>query len=99
MSFIDIHVPGKIHVGPDTLSRKDTTVSLVNIAGHQEGAWDEAELESHIEHQVAATVPTPITWQQIREEVFKDKVMKLLADQISDGFPQDRKLLRLELRE
>ena len=49
MSFIDIHVPGKIHVGPDTLSRKDTTVSLVNIAGHQEGAWDEAELESHIE--------------------------------------------------
>ena len=49
MSIIDIHVPGKIHVGPDTLSRKDTTVSLVNIAGHQEGALDEAELESHIE--------------------------------------------------
>ena len=54
---------------------------------------------SHTSSAVAATVPTPITWQQIREEVFKDKVMKLLADQISDGFPQDRKLLRLELRE
>ena len=97
--FDIIHVPGKIHVGPDALSRKDTTVSLVNIAGHQGGAWDEAEFESQIEYQVAASVPTPITWQQIREEVSKDKVMRLLADQITDGFPPDRKLLRLELRE
>ena len=74
-------------------------IGPVCIAGHQEGAWDEAEFESQIEYQVAASVPTPITWQQIREEVSKDKVMRLLADQITDGFPPDRKLLRLELRE
>ena len=97
--FNIIHVPGKIHVGPDTLSRKDTAVSLVSISGDQEAAWDEVELESHIEHQVAASAPTPISWPQIREEASKDKVTRLLADQITDGFPPDRKLLRLELRE
>ena len=29
--FEIIHVPGKVHVGPDTLSRQEVTVSLVNI--------------------------------------------------------------------
>ena len=95
--FDIIHVPGKIHVGPDTLSRKETAICLVNGAGDQETSWDEVELESNIEHQVAAT--SPISWQQIRDEVSKDKVMGLLADQITEGFPPDRKLLRLELRE
>ena len=56
-------------------------------------------MELSIEHQIAAAVPAPISWQQIRDEVSRDKVMGLLADQISDGFPPDKKLLRLELRE
>ena len=95
--FDIIHVPGKIHVGPDTLSRKETSACLVDVVRDQEAAWDEREMESLIEHQVAAV--TPISWQQIREEVARDKVMRLLSDQIVQGFPPDRKLLRLELRE
>ena len=78
--FDIIHVPGKIHVGPDTLSRKETSACLVDVVRDQEAAWDEREMESLIEHQVAAV--TPISWQQIREEVARDKVMRLLSDQI-----------------
>lgn len=95
--FDIIHVPGKIHVGPDTLSRKETSTCLVDVVRDQEAAWDEREMETLIEHLVAAV--TTISWQQIREEVARDKVMRLLSDQIVEGFPPDRKLLRLELRE
>ena len=95
--FDIIHVPGKTHIGPDTLSRKEVTIALTNIAS-DETPWDETDMELIIEHQIAAAVPAPISWQQIREEVSRDKVMGLLADQISDGFPPDKKLLRLELR-
>ena len=48
---------------------------------------------------VAANMPHPITWEQLREAVAKDKVMTMLAEQVSSGFPPDKKLLRLELRE
>ena len=96
--FDIIHVPGKTHIGPDTLSRKEVTNALTNVAC-DETPWDESDMELSIEHQIAAAVPAPISWQQIREEVCRDKVMGLLADQISEGFPPDKKLLRLELRE
>ena len=56
-------------------------------------------LEAIIEAEVAANIPTPMTWQQIREEVARDKTMTMLAEQITEGFPPDKKLLRLELRE
>ena len=44
-------------------------------------------------------MPLPITWTQIRDAVESDKVLTMLADQISEGFPPDKKLLRHELRE
>ena len=56
-------------------------------------------MDARIEAQVAASIPKPITWEQIRDEVNRDKVMVMLSDQISDGWPPDKKLLRLELRE
>ena len=56
-------------------------------------------IEAIIEAQVASVTPAPLTWQQIRDEVSKDKVMSMLCDQIVDGFPDEKKLLRLELRE
>merc|ERR1712235_55882 len=59
----------------------------------------EDDMEATIEAQVAAVTPAPLTWQQIRDEVSKDKVMSMLCDQIVDGFPDEKKLLRLELRE
>ena len=59
----------------------------------------EDDMEATIEAQVAAVTPTPLTWQQIRDEFSKDKVMSMLCDQIVDGFPDEKKLLRLELRE
>ena len=60
---------------------------------------DATLLEAVLEAQVAANIPTPMTWQQIREEVARDKTMTMLAEQITEGFPPDKKLLRLELRE
>ena len=44
-------------------------------------------------------MPHPILWQKLRYVVAKDKVMTMLADQISTGFPPEKKLRRLELRE
>ena len=98
--FKVIHVAGKIHVGPDTLSRKEVSESVVNVFRVAEVSSDsDMDIEADIEAQVAANVPTPLTWQQIRDEVSKDKIMTMLANQITDGFPPDKKLLRLELRE
>ena len=57
------------------------------------------DLEAGLEAMVAAAIPHPITWQQLRDAVAKDKVMTMLSEQISSGFPPDKKLLRLELRE
>ena len=57
------------------------------------------EIEATIEAQVASNVPAPITCQQVHDEVSKDRIMVMLADQITEGFPLDKKLLRLELRE
>ena len=96
--FDIIHVPGKTHIGPDTLSRKEVTNCLVNI-DCDETPWDETDMELSIESQVAAAVPAPISWQQIRDEISQDKTSGLLLDQICDGFPPDKKLLRTELRE
>ena len=48
---------------------------------------------------VAASMPEPITWGRLRDHSAKDPVMEMLCDQISNGFPPDKKLLRLELRE
>ena len=83
------HAPGKIHVGPDTLSRKDVTACLVNIfhSSYTE-TWDTEELESRLEAEVAAIMPQQISWQQVRETVAKDKVLTMLADQVTEGFPQ-----------
>ena len=102
--FKVIHVPGKIHVGPDTLSRKEVSQArLAMFSDNKEtvamASSDEDNIDLVIEAQVAANIPAPVTWMQIRDEVSKDKIMSMLSNQISEGFPPDKKLLRLELRE
>mgnify|MGYP003334138174 CR=1 FL=1 len=112
--FDTIHVAGKIHVGPDTLSRKEVANVIASLSPDMaeepaetsdatlcgaETNCDATLLEAVLEAQVAANIPTPMTWQQIREEVARDKTMTMLAEQITEGFPPDKKLLRLELRE
>ena len=94
-----IHVPGKIHVGPDTLSRKEVSMALISVARDLDDNLDCTEMELSIENQIAVNMPSPISWQEVREAVSKDKLMHMLSDQISNGFPPDKKLLRLELRE
>ena len=101
--FKVIHVAGKIHVGPDTLSRKEITACMVDFFSDNRDSVamisEDSDIEAGIEAQVAANIPTPLTWQQIRDEVSRDKIMTMLADQITEGFPPDKRLLRLELRE
>ena len=69
-------------------------VALIDISKNSDSSWDCSELELGIESQIAATMPNPITWQEIRDAVSKDKLMNMLADQISDGFPPDKKTLK-----
>ena len=97
--FSIIHIPGKLHIGPDTMSRKEVTVAMVNMMGSSPDHSDCAERELYVESMVAANMPQPITWTRLRDHTAKDLVMKMLCDQISSGFPPDKKLLRLELRE
>ena len=55
--FDIIHVPGKIHMGPDTLSRQETTVALVNMlptGSNDTTEWDStAEFEAEMAAQAA----------------------------------------------
>ena len=95
--FKVVHVPGRIHVGPDTLSRREVMEATVGVFG--DVTSNEDSMEATIEAQVASNIPTPMTWQQVREEVSRDKIMTMLSDQITEGFLPDRKLVRLELRE
>ena len=97
--FSIIHIPGKLHIGPDTMSRKEISVALVNMMGCKEDPAACLERELVIENMVAANMPEPITWGRLRDNAAKDPVMEMLCGQISNGFPPDKKLLRLELRE
>ena len=47
-NFEIIHVPGKIHVGPDTLSRQEMTVAMVDMLATEDTAsWSSTmELEA-----------------------------------------------------
>ena len=94
--FKIMHVPGKIHIGPDTLSRKDISAALIELSSQNENLWDSTELELSIESQIATSMPHPISWQEMRNAVSGDDILKMLVDQITDGFPPDKKLLRLD---
>ena len=64
-----IHVPGKIHVGPDTLSRKEVSMALICVANDLDDNLDCTEMELSMENQIAITMPSPISWQEVREAV------------------------------
>ena len=96
-----IHVPGVRNCGPDFLSRKKTQVAMVEMFSVSDSRLEEAtamELESWVEHRVAANVTGPVTWEQIKDAVQVDETMQLLSSQVTDGFPPEKKLLREELR-
>ena len=57
------------------------------------------DFEAGLEALVAVKVPQPISWSQLRDAVSQDKIMMMLADQVASGFPPDKNLLRIELRE
>ena len=97
--FSIMHIPGKIHIGPDTLSRREVIACLVAVIGAKCDSSDWVDRELMIESVAAAQMPTPISWSRLRDCVNKDHTMKLLCDQIVEGFPPEKKLLRLELRE
>ena len=79
--FEIIHVPGKIHIGPDTLSRKEVAVAMVNLfAKDDEDHWERTgDIEAGIEAMVAATMPQPISWSQLRDDVANDSTMTMLS--------------------
>ena len=85
--FSIIHIPGKFHIGPDTMSRRDVIAALVSVMSYIEDQSACMERELIIENTVAANIPHPISWLKLRDHVGKDPVMKLLCDQISTGFP------------
>ena len=97
--FSIMHIQGKIHIGPDTLSRREVTACLVAMIGAHETNSDWIQRELYRESVAAAKMPTPISWERLRDCVSRDQTMKMLCDQIVEGFPPEKKLLRLELRE
>ena len=54
-----MHIPGKIHIGPDTMSRREVMASLVSVldVNEQHESWIDRELV--IESIAAANMPTP----------------------------------------
>ena len=79
----------KYILGQITLSRKEVTAALVNLlANTNKNCWEQSrELDASLEVMVAAAMPHPISWQKLRNAVSKDKVLTMLADQISTGSP------------
>merc|ERR1711994_61162 len=119
--FDMLHVPGRVHLGPDTLSRKEVASIIVNMIGDTDEEEEFREerilssatvstLESMIEAETAAAFlgmndnihngAVPITWEQLKHEVGKDKISSMLCNQIKDGFPEhdDKKKMRPEVQ-
>ena len=92
------HVLGRIHMGPDALSRKEVSKVMVAMLGSLAEVAED-DIDTVIKAQVAANMLALITWGQVRDEVAKDKVSIMLCSQIADGFPTEKKLLREELQE
>ena len=93
--FNIIHIPGKCHVGPDTMSRKEVMVALVNLMSNHEDDNESVDREVKIESLVAANFTHSISWQTLRDHVNRDDTMNMLTNQIIDGFPPEKKLLRV----
>ena len=55
------HIPGKIHIGPDTMSRRDVMAGLVSVMNTNEDNKEWIERELVIESVAAANMPKPIT--------------------------------------
>ena len=81
------------------MSRKDVMAALVNMMEVSDNGNECMKRELYIEYSVSANMIQPISWQQLRDHVSRDNTMKMLCDQISGGFPPEKKLLREELRE
>ena len=62
-----------------------------------EAADSDKDMETVVEAEVATNIPHPISWEQVRDEVAKDKVMFMLVQQITEGFPPEKKLARQDL--
>ena len=77
-----IHVPGKIHFGRDTLSRREVTAALIHLVedSKEDSRERTRDMEAGLEAMVASAMPNPISWQQLREAVGRDKTMTLLAE-------------------
>ena len=104
-----VHVPGKIHFGPDVLSRQESVdeepvASVGCLLEEYRDHPDEAEELRSMEIELvagqvaAAAVPEPLSWDMVRNEGRRDKTTMSLIQQIRDGFPPSRKIVPEHLR-
>ena len=99
------HVPGVKNVIPDLMSRQVKEVNQVEALAVIR--WEpEAEdrdrtelLEDTMRQVVASASPEPLSVGDIKEAMQDNIQLQLLVTQIEVGFPEERKLLRVELKD
>ena len=97
--FDIVYVPVIIHIGPDTMSRKEVVATLASIMDDNVIDSKTIERELQFEYMAASNIPKPISWKKLRNHVGSDNKLKMLCDQICSGFTPVKKLLRMELME
>ena len=89
-----IHVPGKAHIIPDTLSRYPST--KLDKEGNENDL--EAGLVSSIMASLTVDERRAVTWEEIVEAARTDEVCILLIEVIQNGFPENREELHTSIR-
>ena len=101
--FQVIHVPGVVNSGPDALSRRSAGSSEVatvyRVNPTEEDETPVREVESVLLAMSKSKVVGMTTWEDVKCAAEKDKEYKSLVSQVRDGFPEERKLVVMVLRD
>ena len=97
------HIPGKLNHGPDILSRQAGSVGSVEVVSRDiPGVREELEsvtMESELVAWADAGATGLVSWEMVKDQMQEDEQLRDLRDQVKQGFPPDRKLLTLGLRD
>ena len=98
-NFDVVHVAGSKNAAPDALSRQSQALSVLMVAPDADEEEASRKMEAEMECFAAVGCEAPVTFNVVQEAVSDDLVSQLLKTQIESGFPEERKMLRVELRD
>ena len=102
--FKVIHIPGKLNFGADALSRQQQrSVDMVGVLPREVPSQSEQqssdEMETELVAWAEAGLPELVSWSMVKDKLEEDNQLMRLRTQVKQGFPPDRKLVTVELRE